>query len=67
MGFDRGVGEHRLPFRRAHGQNRKPPVLREITHAVGIVPLALPAQPRCAMSGNSSQQILGKIETLQVF
>lgn len=67
MGFDHGVSEHRLPFRRANGQNRKPPVFRKIAHAVGIVPFALPAQACHPMSRNTGQQFLGEIDTLQVF
>jgi hypothetical protein len=62
VGFDHCVGQHRLPFRGAHSQDRKPPVLREITHAVGIIPLALPAQTSHPMGRNAGQQILGKIE-----
>ena len=62
VGFDHSVSEHRLPFRPANCQNRKPPVLRQITHPVCIITFALPAQQRYAMSRNADQQILWKIE-----
>jgi hypothetical protein len=51
----------------ADSQDRKPPVSGQITHAVGIIPLALPAQPGHTMRRNAVQQILGKIEPLQIF
>ncbi len=61
------VGQHRLPFRDANSQDRKPPVLREIAHAVGIIPFTLPAQTSHPMGRNAGKQILGEIDALQIF
>ncbi len=67
VGFDHCVGQHRLPFRDANSQDRKPPVLREIAHAVGIIPFTLPAQTSHPMGRNAGKQILGEIDALQIF
>jgi hypothetical protein len=51
----------------ADSEDRKPPVFGQITHAVGVIALALPAQPGHTMRRNAVQQIRGKIEPLKIF
>jgi hypothetical protein len=39
----------------------------QITHAVGVIALALPAKPGHTMRGHAVQQIRRKIEPLKIF
>src|SRR3546814_13415916 len=52
---------------RSDSEDRKPPVFGQITHAVGVIALALPAKPGHTMRRHAVQQIRRKIEPLKIF
>jgi len=67
MSLHNDVGQRCSPFQSAHREDREPPVFGQITHTIGIIALALPAQAGDPVRGDPGQEILWKVKALEIF